>query len=76
MCLWSLGSYGAIALAGAFSPNFTTLMVTRVLSGMALAGICTVTFPYFLELLPVRLRGRAAVYLSIGCPSAFSPPWA
>ncbi|MEU2241168.1 MFS transporter [Streptomyces sp. NPDC018338] len=68
VCLWSLGSYGAVALASAFSPNFTTLMMTRVLSGMALAGIYTVTFPYFLELLPVRLRGRAAVYLSIGWP--------
>ncbi|WP_327243497.1 MFS transporter [Streptomyces sp. NBC_01320] len=68
VCLWSLSAYGAIALASAFSPNFTVLLVTRVLSGLALAGIYTVTFPYFLELLPSRTRGRAAVYLSIGWP--------
>lgn len=68
VCLWSLAAYGVIALASAFSPNFTLLMVTRFLSGLALAGIYTVTFPYFLELLPSRLRGRAAVYLSIGWP--------
>ncbi|MFJ4182282.1 MFS transporter, partial [Streptomyces sp. NPDC089733] len=68
VCLWSLSAYGVIALASAFSLNFTVLLVTRVLSGLALAGICTVTFPYFLELLPSRMRGRAAVYLSIGWP--------
>ncbi|MGW4703795.1 MFS transporter [Streptomyces sp. NPDC004285] len=68
VCLWSLAAYGVIALVSAFSPNFTVLMVTRFLSGLALAGIYTVTFPYFLELLPSRLRGRAAVYLSIGWP--------
>ncbi|MEU9318116.1 MFS transporter [Streptomyces sp. NPDC048295] len=68
VCLWSLSAYGVIALASAFSPNFTVLLVTRVLSGLALAGIYTVTFPYFLELLPSRMRGRAAVYLSIGWP--------
>jgi putative MFS transporter len=68
VCLWSLASYGVVAAASAFSPNFATLMLLRVLSGVALAGIYTVTFPYFLELLPVRLRGRAAVYLSIGWP--------
>ncbi|GAA1272161.1 MULTISPECIES: MFS transporter [Streptomyces] len=68
VCLWSLAAYGVVALASAFSPNFTALMVTRFVSGLALAGIYTVTFPYFLELLPSRLRGRAAVYLSIGWP--------
>ncbi|MFJ6425861.1 MFS transporter [Streptomyces hydrogenans] len=68
VCLWSLGAYGVIALVSAFSPNFTVLMFTRFLSGLALAGIYTVTFPYFLELLPSRLRGRAAVYLSVGWP--------
>ncbi|MER5179073.1 MFS transporter [Streptomyces sp. NPDC002896] len=68
VCLWSLGVYGVIALASVASPNFTVLMVTRFLSGLALAGIYTVTFPYFLELLPSRLRGQAAVFLSIGWP--------
>lgn len=68
VCLWSLAAYGVFALASGLSPSFTVLMVTRFLSGLALAGIYTVTFPYFLELLPSRLRGRAAVYLSIGWP--------
>jgi MFS transporter, putative metabolite:H+ symporter len=67
-CFWSLITYGVIALASAFAPNLATLMALRVASGFALAGVYTVTFPYFLELLPTRSRGRAAVYLSIGWP--------
>lgn len=67
-CFWSLLAYGVFALASAFSPNLATLVSLRVLSGLALAGVYTVTFPYFLELLPTKSRGRAAVYLSIGWP--------
>lgn len=67
-CFWSLIAYGVIALASAFAPDMATLMALRVASGFALAGVYTVTFPYFLELLPTRSRGRAAVYLSIGWP--------
>ncbi|MFI6907122.1 MFS transporter [Nonomuraea sp. NPDC050394] len=65
---WSLLAYGVIAFASAFAPNLPTLITLRVASGLALAGVYTITFPYFLELLPTRHRGRAAVYLSIGWP--------
>ncbi|GAB3881588.1 MFS transporter [Kibdelosporangium lantanae] len=65
---WSLVAYGLLALASAFSPNVPVLVGLRALSGFALAGIYTTTFPYFLELLPTRSRGWAAVYLSIGWP--------
>ncbi|MFI7107771.1 MFS transporter [Nonomuraea sp. NPDC050227] len=65
---WSLLAYGVIAFASAFAPNMATLVALRVCSGLALAGVYTITFPLFLELLPTRHRGRAAVYLSIGWP--------
>ncbi|AQZ61506.1 Niacin transporter NiaP [[Actinomadura] parvosata subsp. kistnae] len=65
---WSLLAYGVVALASAFAPNATVLVALRVASGLALAGVYTITFPLFLELLPTRHRGRAAVYLSIGWP--------
>ncbi|MBB5783720.1 MFS transporter [Nonomuraea jabiensis] len=68
VAFWSLLAYGAIALASAFAPNMAVLVALRVASGLALAGVYTITFPYFLELLPTRSRGRAAVYLSIGWP--------
>ncbi|MEU8401482.1 MFS transporter [Nonomuraea sp. NPDC048892] len=65
---WSLLAYGIVALASAFAPNAAVLVGLRVASGLALAGVYTITFPFFLELLPTRHRGRAAVYLSIGWP--------
>ncbi|MEV1176095.1 MFS transporter [Nonomuraea sp. NPDC049784] len=65
---WSLLAYGVIALASALAPNFAVLVTLRVASGLALAGVYTITFPFFLELLPTHVRGRAAVYLSIGWP--------
>ncbi|TYB66813.1 MFS transporter [Nonomuraea sp. PA05] len=65
---WSLLAYGVIALASAFAPNAEVLVALRVASGLALAGVYTITFPFFLELLPTRHRGPAAVYLSIGWP--------
>ncbi|NUW42655.1 MFS transporter [Nonomuraea rhodomycinica] len=65
---WSLLAYGVCAFASAFAPGTAALVGIRVLSGLALAGVYTITFPYFLELLPTRHRGRAAVYLSIGWP--------
>jgi putative MFS transporter len=65
---WSLAAYGMLALLSAISPNYMTLLVMRFLSGMALAGVLVVTFPYFEELLPVQVRGRAAVYLAAGWP--------
>ncbi|MEV5327545.1 MFS transporter [Nonomuraea sp. NPDC052634] len=65
---WSLLGYGVLALASAFATSAEMLVAVRVASGLALAGIYTITFPYFLELLPTRHRGRAAVYLSIGWP--------
>ncbi|GAA3557359.1 MFS transporter [Nonomuraea rosea] len=65
---WSLLVYGVVAFASAFAPNMAVLVALRVVSGLALAGVYTITFPFFLELLPTRHRGRAAVYLSIGWP--------
>lgn len=65
---WSLLAYGVLALASAFATGAEALVALRVASGLALAGVYTITFPFFLELLPTRHRGRAAVYLSIGWP--------
>lgn len=68
VALISLAAYSLIALAAAFSNSFEMLTVLRILSGVALAGVYTVTFPYFLELMPTKVRGRATVLLSIGWP--------
>ncbi|MEU8245673.1 MFS transporter [Nonomuraea sp. NPDC048916] len=65
---WSMLAYGVVALASAFAPSAAALVGLRTLSGLALAGVYTITFPYFLELVPTRHRGRATVCLSIGWP--------
>ena len=64
----SLIAYGVIAACVAFAPSYEVLFALRILSGFALAGAYTVTFPYFLEMMPTAVRGRATVLLSIGWP--------
>lgn len=64
----SLLLYAGLALLAALSPMFWPFIVLRFLSGMAFGGVYTVTFPYFLELLPTAWRGQGAVALSIGFP--------
>ncbi|MEX5507971.1 MFS transporter [Pseudomonas paralactis] len=65
---WSLGTYGVISLASAFAPDYSTLYVLRLLSGVAAVGMMVVTFAHFQELLPVRHRGALTVYLASGWP--------
>ncbi|MCK9906813.1 MFS transporter, partial [Frankia sp. Cpl3] len=43
----------------------------RFLSGVGLSGVLVATFPYFEELLPVKARGKATVYLASGWPVGF-----
>ncbi len=64
----SLLLYALLALLAGLSPAFWPFLVLRCLSGVAFGGVYTVTFPYFLELLPTRWRGQGAVGLSIGFP--------
>lgn len=64
----SLALYGIFALAAACSPHFGLFVVLRFLSGMAFGGVYSVTFPYFMELLPLKRRGQATVALSMGFP--------
>lgn len=64
----SLALYGIFALAAACSPHFGLFVALRFLSGMAFGGVYSVTFPYFMELLPLRRRGQATVALSMGFP--------
>lgn len=67
-CAWSFAGYGVFTLLSCFAPNFEILSVARFLSGLLFSGVFTVTFPYFEELLPVKVRGRATVYLAAGWP--------
>lgn len=66
--VWSMLAYAVIALVAAVAPSFEVFVAARILSGVAFAGVYSATFPYFMELLPTRSRGRGTVALSIGFP--------
>ncbi|WP_134698658.1 MFS transporter [Ammoniphilus sp. YIM 78166] len=67
----SLALYGVVCLISAFSTSYEMLWWTRFLSGAVLGGVLVATFPYFEELLPVKVRGKATVYLASGWPVGF-----
>ncbi|MEM9058488.1 MAG: MFS transporter, partial [Pseudomonadota bacterium] len=64
----SVGAYGVFPLLSAAAPSFEALWAIRFAAGVVLSGALVVTFPYFEELVPVKVRGRATVYLSAGWP--------
>jgi putative MFS transporter len=64
----SLVLYGVLSAFSALSPGFYTLYAARMVAGFALAGVMVSTFPLFEELLPVSVRGKLSVYLSVGWP--------
>lgn len=66
--LISLGCYGIFPLLSAFAISFEMLWISRFLCGVVLSGALVVTFPFFEELVPVKSRGQATVYLSAGWP--------
>lgn len=66
--LVSLAVYPIFPILSALAPSFELLWAARFTAGIVLAGPLVVTFPYFIELVPVRYRGQASVYLSAGWP--------
>lgn len=66
--VWSIGLYGLFPLMSAFAPGYEALWWIRFTCGIVLSGALVVTFPYFEELVPVKVRGKATVYLSAGWP--------
>lgn len=64
----SLASYGVLSLVSSISFSYGMLWWTRFVSGVALSGVLVSSFVYFEELLPVKSRGRATVYLASGWP--------
>jgi MFS transporter, putative metabolite:H+ symporter len=66
--MWSMGSYGVLSLASCLAPSFELLWGLRFACGLLLAGAVVTTFPFFEELLPNKVRGKASVYLASGWP--------
>ena len=60
--------YTPLPLLCVVAPDFQVLWWLRLIGGVVLSGVLVVTFPYFEELVPVKSRGRATVFLSAGWP--------
>lgn len=64
----SLALYAPLPVFCALAPSADILWWLRFVCGFVLSGALVITFPYFEELVPVRVRGKATVYLSAGWP--------
>lgn len=60
--------YAPLPVLCALAPSPEVLWWLRFACGLVLSGALVITFPYFEELVPVRVRGKATVYLSAGWP--------
>src|SRR5690348_8061905 len=63
--------YAALALASAFSPNLTTLLVLRCLFGVAMGGEWGVGASLALETIPAKSRGVVSGILQEGYPLGY-----
>ena len=61
--LLTIALNAVFALASAFSPSFTLLLIFRFLNGLAVGGTLPVDYAVMAEYLPKRERGRFLVYL-------------
>lgn len=64
----SLALYSPLPLLCVLAADFHVLWWLRFIGGFVFSGVLVVTFPFFEELLPVKSRGRATVFLSAGWP--------
>jgi SHS family lactate transporter-like MFS transporter len=63
--------YSALAVASAFSPNLTTLLVLRCLFGVAMGGEWGIGASLALETIPAKSRGVVSGILQEGYPMGY-----
>jgi SHS family lactate transporter-like MFS transporter len=64
-------AYSALALASAFSPNLTTLLILRTLFGVAMGGEWGIGASLALETVPTKSRGVVSGILQEGYPVGY-----
>lgn len=58
LLLWSMACYSVAMLIGAAAPNGDSLIITRIVAGVAIGINVNIIIPYLAEFAPVRQRGR------------------
>jgi len=66
--MYSIGLYVVFPILSANASSYEMLWLVRFFGGAVLSGALVVSFPLFMELLPVLVRGKATVMLSAGWP--------
>lgn len=56
--VWSAVVYGLSAVGSAFAPNFTTLVLARMLGGFGVGASLIIAPMYIAEISPAKLRGQ------------------
>ncbi|MDB5459792.1 MAG: hypothetical protein JWO72_1533 [Caulobacteraceae bacterium] len=69
--MFDVGLYAVLALASAFSPNLTVLLVLRCLFGFAMGGEWGIGASLALETIPVKSRGVVSGILQQGYPVGY-----
>ena len=88
VCVWMVGSFGTLSIVAAFAWNFESLLIVRIVEGLALGGQIPVSSALYSEFLPLARRGRgffwgytvlfsAGIFLSplvgLACFAIFGP---
>ncbi len=60
--------YASFTVLGAFSPNYTVLLISRLIAGFGLGGCVPVDYALVSEFLPYKNRGRALTALQLFWP--------
>lgn len=58
VCVWMIAGFGTLSLVAAFAWNFESLLVVRMIEGLALGGQIPVSSALYSEFLPAARRGR------------------
>ena len=58
VCVWMIAGFGALSLAAAFAWNYQSLLIVRMIEGLALGGQIPVSSALYSEFLPAARRGR------------------
>ena len=56
---------GVFTIASAFAPSYPVFIVLRGITSIGIGGITVLTFPTFVEFLPVKNRGKVSMFIAL-----------
>ena len=62
VCVWMIAGFGVLSILAAFAWDFQSLLIVRLIEGLALGGQVPVSAALYSEFLPKERRGRGFFY--------------